>query len=227
MIFWTPPTQSLPNRFPGPDESNNDDGCPPGQVCVVNPPNDKRVIVEIDGNNYNVHSQYAAAYQDFRNENLEQSRERFLPIAAIPNEIKNNLNGAGNHYIDIARVMVNALQDSNDNDTKAELKSQDNYIDTYGHLWLPGMKEEVQDITLKDLNFTVYPNPANDQVVIKAVPGTYELSVYNILGELVHRGTIDHSIYLNVAKWGKGIYTIELKDENNYNNKAVQKLIIQ
>ena len=181
------------------------------------------MIVEIEGINYDVHSQYSAAYKDFRNENLVQSRERFMPIAGIPDEIKQNLSGVGKHYIDVARVMVNALQDG----AQAGLNSVDSYSDTYGHLWLPGTKETVQKEIPTDVNFRVYPNPANDQVLIETISGIYELSVYDILGSLVYRVTMDQKMNLDVSKWEKGLYTIELKEENNLKNAMIQKLIIQ
>ncbi len=198
-------------------------GCPPDLDCIINPPDDKVVIVGIEGINYNVHSQYAAAYQDFRNENLTRSRERFMPIAGIPDEVKVSLSGVGKHYIDVARVMVNALQDEN----QAGLNSEGSYSDTYSDLWLPGAKESVQvDITEK-VDFTVYPNPANDQVLIETTPSSYELSVYDILGSLVHRTTINGRTKLEVAHWQKGLYTIELKELDNLENSMIQKLIIQ
>ncbi len=205
-----------------PDETI-DTGCPPEQICDINPPGDKKVFVEIEGHMYNLHSQYAAAYQDFRNENLTQSKERFMPIAGIPNEIKNSLNGVGKHYVDVARVMVNALQNSN----QAGVNSEDSYNDTYGHLWVPGAIQTLPEDLKKDVSFTVYPNPANNQVMIEATPNAYELSVYNVLGNPIHRITMDHRISLDVTKWAKGVYTVELKEEGNFKNRMIQKLIIQ
>gem|GEM_PF-2762007 len=212
-----------------PDESTNND-CPPGQICAVNPSDDKRVIAEIEGNFYNVHSQYAAAYQDFRNENITRSKERFMPIAGIPDEVKENLSGVGRHYVDVARVMVNAFRNDKEerpDEIKGKRRSIENYTDTYGHLWLSGNKQTIGEDLTKAMNFIVYPNPASDQVIVEAARGSYDLSVYDILGGLVHRTTIDGRTNLEVANWQKGLYTIELKEIGNFENSMVQKLIIQ
>lgn len=212
-----------------PDETPDDD-CPPGEICVVNPPDDKRVIVEIEGNLYNLHSQYAAAYQDFRNENITRSQERFMPIAGIPDEVKKNLSGVGRHYVDVARVMVNAFRDSNKerpDEAKGKGRSIDTYEKTYGHLWLSGNKQTIGEEQAKPINFSVYPNPASDQVMVEAAQGSYELSVYDILGSLIYRTIIDGRTNLEVANWQKGLYTIELKEMDNLENSMIQKLIIQ
>lgn len=218
------PISSPPSDCP---DETVDDGCPSGQVCVVNPPDDKQVIVEIEGHNYNVHSQYAAAYQDFRNEKFSRSKERFMPTAGIPDEVKKNLNGVGKHYIDVARVMVNALQGAHQDEHIAGQNSEENYNDTYGHLWLTGTKQKTKHNITNGVNFTVSPNPASNQVMVEAIPGAYELSVYNILGNLIYRTRIEHRINLEVAEWDRGIYTIELKDESNIDITKVKKLIIQ
>ena len=212
-----------------PDETPGD-GCPPGQICVYNPPNDKRVIVEIAGNTYNVHSQYAAAYQDFRNENITRSKERFMPIAGIPDEVRKNLSGVGRHYVDVARVMVNAFQDDKEerpDKIKGKGRSIENYTDTYGHLWLSGNKQNIEEDKTKAINFIVYPNPASDQIIIEADAGSYELKVYDVLGSLVHRAIIDRRTNLEVADWKKGLYTIELRSTDHLKNTMVQKLVIQ
>lgn len=75
--------------------------------------------------------------------------------------------------------------------------------------------------------FSVYPNPANDEVTISLSPeeNNLGLSIKDINGKLVYESIPgDDDIHLNTAGYKKGIYTIELCDRNSVFRK---KLVIE
>ncbi len=82
----------------------------------------------------------------------------------------------------------------------------------------------------KGNNIRVYPNPASDKLKIE-MSGTstfknVELTVYNLLGSLVLRSTLNSSItQLDINQWQKGIYFCRLKtDEKIF---GVSQIVIQ
>lgn len=75
-------------------------------------------------------------------------------------------------------------------------------------------------------SFLIYPNPSNGQVTIKIaeITGSCELSVHNLLGELVFSETIKENstgISLNLKT---GLYFVSL---DNKVQKAIRKIIIE
>ncbi len=79
--------------------------------------------------------------------------------------------------------------------------------------------------------FSVYPNPneGNFDVTFNAsVKSTYRLELHNALGQLVFKDEIVdftgvYSKKLNVTEYGKGIYTISLK---NSKNEIVKRIVV-
>ena len=91
--------------------------------------------------------------------------------------------------------------------------------------------ENIHDATLE---INIYPNPANGSITIELnneqmANGNYQLSIYNVLGQLMEdeivlpSSTTKTVKQINVSAYAKGIYTIII--ENN-GTKRFKKLIV-
>ena len=72
--------------------------------------------------------------------------------------------------------------------------------------------------------FNVYPNPSNGVFVIELdAISKYDVRVYNVLGQTVYTtSTNAMSTTVDLSSFDKGIYTVELKDENTiYTEKVI------
>ncbi len=75
----------------------------------------------------------------------------------------------------------------------------------------------------------VYPNPSNGNfnISFNTLPATvYEISIYNVLGQVVLNKTIQNTsgemIYpVNLSAFGKGVYSVVLKYGQN---QSVEKI---
>ena len=72
--------------------------------------------------------------------------------------------------------------------------------------------------------FNVYPNPTNGVFTIELDNNAkYDVSVHNVLGQTVYSSSINSlSTTIDLSGFDKGIYTIELKDNNTtYTEKVI------
>ena len=72
--------------------------------------------------------------------------------------------------------------------------------------------------------FNVYPNPSNGVFVIELEKtAKYDVRVYNVLGQTVYTtSTNAMNTTIDLSSFDKGIYTVELKDENTiYTEKVI------
>ena len=78
----------------------------------------------------------------------------------------------------------------------------------------PGSINVVSD--MQQTIFTTYPNPNNGIFTIKlGEVANYDLTVNNVLGQTVFSSTTNEmNTNINLSSFDKGIYTVELKDEN-------------
>ena len=72
---------------------------------------------------------------------------------------------------------------------------------------------------ISDMNqtiFTTYPNPTNGISTIKlGEAANYDVTVNNVLGQTVFStSTNGINTIIDLSSFDKGIYTVELKDEN-------------
>ena len=76
--------------------------------------------------------------------------------------------------------------------------------------WQPASISEVKTI------FNVYPNPTNGVFTIELDNhATYDIKINNVLGQTVYSSTINELLStIDLSKFDKGIYTIELKQDN-------------
>ncbi len=59
---------------------------------------------------------------------------------------------------------------------------------------------------------TIYPNPVEIQLTILLEYGNYQVSIYNIRGQLVHEQSIVGNNQMNLHSLVKGIYILKIKD---------------
>lgn len=79
--------------------------------------------------------------------------------------------------------------------------------------------------SIKDLGIQVYPNPANDYLTIELANNeNTNISLINILGEMVLNKQINNSEKIELSNLSKGIYFLSIQ---NLTGKATQKLIIK
>ncbi|MEO6902110.1 MAG: M43 family zinc metalloprotease [Bacteroidia bacterium] len=82
-----------------------------------------------------------------------------------------------------------------------------------------------------DLSFSIYPNPneGNFNLIFStSVKASYKIEINNALGQLVYKEELkdfngEYSQALNVAKYGKGVYTVSIL---NNQNQSVKKLMV-
>ncbi|MEX0811306.1 MAG: T9SS type A sorting domain-containing protein [Chitinophagales bacterium] len=103
---------------------------------------------------------------------------------------------------------------------------------TISHEWRnPERYTSIKDIEVKDVDFQVYPNPAQNQVNID-LSGMHSqnlrLSVSNMLGQTIYRenniGT-NQSKTLDVTDWSEGVYFISIEDtdqQKRYTKKLIK-----
>ena len=88
----------------------------------------------------------------------------------------------------------------------------------------PGSINAVSD--MKQNIFTSYPNPNNGIFTIKlGEVAKYDVTVNNILGQIVFSTTTNGmNTSIDLSSFDKGIYTVELKDENEI---YIEKIIVE
>ena len=77
---------------------------------------------------------------------------------------------------------------------------------------------------IKNSQFNLYPNPTNGIFVIELEANSkYDLTVNNILGQTVYTASINEmKTTIDLSGFDKGVYTVELKDENAiYTEKVI------
>ena len=79
---------------------------------------------------------------------------------------------------------------------------------------------------IKQSQFNLYPNPTDGVFVIELEENSkYDVTVIDILGKTVYTSSINNmSTTIDLSGFDKGIYTVELKDENS---KYTEKLIVE
>ena len=89
---------------------------------------------------------------------------------------------------------------------------------------------ETSVLEFSKLDFRIFPNPANDFIIIVLdhylKKDNIEIIVSNLLGQVVYKqGNInDWKTIIDVAKWNAGIFLIEVRGDNF---KKVKKVIVE
>ena len=91
------------------------------------------------------------------------------------------------------------------------------------------VKSNLTGITEQALNnsvVTIYPTPAKDVINIK-IAGTdnsnsFQLKIYDVMGKIVHSAAVTQMQFsLNTSAWARGLYTIELVQNQNSIHKKI------
>lgn len=79
---------------------------------------------------------------------------------------------------------------------------------------------------LVDVDISIYPNPTNGPIKIN-IPynSSFDLFIYNMLGELIYENVIRKSIELDISENPTGIYYIHLTSQANQ-KKIIKKIIL-
>ena len=84
-------------------------------------------------------------------------------------------------------------------------------FDTDGNLTIVGSQlSSNNEVFAKAI--TIYPNPVEIQLTILLEYGNYQVSIYNIRGQLVHEQSIVGNNQMNLQSLVKGIYVLKIKD---------------
>jgi hypothetical protein len=77
--------------------------------------------------------------------------------------------------------------------------------------------------SMESIQFTVYPNPGNGVFKIKT-DGTYQLLVYNAIGNIIKTSTINNETTIDLTNQTSGIYFVKIISENAM---SAQRIILE
>ena len=84
---------------------------------------------------------------------------------------------------------------------------------------------ESSNIEEESLNYSIFPNPSNGQITVSNSNNeSYNVKIINTLGEVILTETLSGNKAFDLNKYGKGIYLIEM---SNNNSIKTQKVIIE
>lgn len=84
----------------------------------------------------------------------------------------------------------------------------------------------VDNVTLPESDVKVYPVPASGEVFV-TISGakSFNAKVINAVGQTIWSGTMSQKATLDVSKWAKGVYYLQLNEQDN-NAQAVKRFIV-
>ena len=84
---------------------------------------------------------------------------------------------------------------------------------------------ESSNLEEENLNYSVFPNPSNGEITINNSNNeSYNVKIFNTIGEVILIETLSGKKSLDLTKFGKGIYLVEM---SNANSIKTQKVIIE
>lgn len=80
---------------------------------------------------------------------------------------------------------------------------------------------------ISGLEFDFYPNPVQNQLIVRSEKTIKQISVFDLTGKSIFQITenINSSLHIDAQQWQSGIYLLEVIDHNN--NKETRKVIKQ
>lgn len=83
---------------------------------------------------------------------------------------------------------------------------------------------EIENNPLNQNTVTIYPNPSSDRIYLNADLKIDELTIFNLMGQLVHKSAPNASILsVDVKGWTPGIYLFKVRSEHN---SMVKRIIV-
>lgn len=74
-----------------------------------------------------------------------------------------------------------------------------------------------------NIEFTAYPNPFTDELMINFDQTGVQVSVSTVQGNLIFNGELDQAKKLNTSEWASGVYFVEVKTQNGVKTVTVIK----
>lgn len=115
--------------------------------------------------------------------------------------------------------LTNVFQEVNIQDLTGDFQID---YDTPGVIKLKSFQLSVEDYNLDTIS--VFPNPASNFITIKASQKISEISIYNLLGQMVSKPKFTNTI-LDVSNLSKGMYLLNI--EMNNTTIVTKKIIIK
>ncbi len=118
----------------------------------------------------------------------------------------------GNNWLPFNTGYINSVEALASNDTYVFAATGGNGVWRRPLKDIVGVKE-----TSKNINFTVYPNPATNTLNIESSTKFSQLLISDVLGNVVIRQQIyNHAVSVDVSGLGKGIYFVKMVSENGF-----------
>ncbi|MEZ4800112.1 MAG: FG-GAP-like repeat-containing protein [Flavobacteriales bacterium] len=103
----------------------------------------------------------------------------------------------------------------------------------YDEIWNPGINQTLEiiegenmvsvDETSPNLNFTIYPNPATDFILVKEnFWNNATFVLFDLSGRIVARGTLNNNS-IDVSKLSDGFYTLKVQKNNTHSEHKIVK----
>ncbi len=70
--------------------------------------------------------------------------------------------------------------------------------------------------------FELYPNPAQEFIILKNIAGSISVNIYNIAGQLIYKGNYDGEspVIIDISNFEKGSYIVKFTDKQNNIHEA-------
>ena len=98
--------------------------------------------------------------------------------------------------------------------------------DVFLAIFAPWNQTAVKQVSIADKEIKIYPNPANEHVVIEAQQkSNYTIIITDVVGRLIYKSSFIGTTKIAVNEWPRGMYSVQVTGEDGY--RSVQKLVVQ
>ncbi len=143
--------------------------------------------------------------------NREASDGIFVPLAAIPDELRDILHDVCQMLIDISRLRTNLYGEEGG----GESAQAQQLIELSDQLF---RQEGKRDIRL-------YPNPAKNQLTIHAGRSNFEVQVCDVFGNKVFQKTFSEKLEIDISGWERGVYLFKITNQLSGDVRAVKGMV--
>ena len=160
-------------------------------------------LLNRNGQQYALHTQFGAAIESFDNEQYETAESQMLPLAEITTAERDLMTTNCKLYVDVARCMTYASSTGG----AARLS---------GGTWVESALASKQAV-VENSAMTIIPNPASGVFVVSLLTTQqgYDLDVIDVLGRLVYTERDNMGQFTIAAvNWSSGLYSVVVKDHS-------------
>ena len=119
---------------------------------------------------------------------------------------------AGDYAIDRFSVCVNAGDNTVSGITGPDFLGNQRIVNNIIDLGAIENQYGLSVDEIEDELFTVYPNPVDNQLVVK-MEGLIKIDIYNSLGQIVISSEAQDEITINTSEWNNGVYFVKVNDK--------------